>query len=91
MIEQLDKRTWVGKFLYFIDCGPINPGRITHTYDIHSKASRQTLCSVVYWNHWRKFVMQTMDAMVFDGRCLSEVVEFLALINGLREARLEKG
>jgi hypothetical protein len=88
VIEQLDKISWRGKYLGFIDEGR-PAGRITRTYLVKSTKTNEHMGNVVYWNHWRKYVYAPLPSTIYDETCITEINEFLALVNGERRARLE--
>lgn len=88
MLVKDTEKVWRGSFLLFSDEGPRGQGSVTHVYSVRSLLTRIQLAEVVYWNTWRKYVLSTQAEKIFDDKCLTEVVEFVKLLNDERKARL---
>ena len=79
MLEFYDNgymKYWDGKYLRFIDMGPVGPKAKTRLYEVRNKYN-SILGSIRWFGSWRKYTFFAKPETVYDERCLMEVAEFL--------------
>jgi hypothetical protein len=76
VLKLLDKHYWQSVNLNFHDEGPVTPGSKTRRFAVISRHSQALLGYVKWFNRWRQYTFQPLNAVFNDG-CLEEVADFV--------------
>jgi len=69
------------KHIYF-EMEPLKEGKKTTFFFIRSNNTLGSLLGSICWHgHWRQYVMETLDNMIFNNQCLRDIAEFIDNIN----------
>ena len=83
--------TLEGKYMR-ADVQPPEPGKKTRGYRVSEKATGGQLGMVRWYGPWRGYCFFPACGVVFDGGCLTQIVEWLVTLNAAHKAaRLGSG
>jgi len=68
----------------------VTPGKKTKSYGVKNKQSLATLGVIHFWPAWRKYVFESVSDVIFDSKCLAEIVEKLDSLTAEWRANLRK-
>lgn len=77
MLEVVDKKYTVSKYLTFINKGKFAVGAKTNVYDVLNTSSGQKLGHIQWFWNWRKFVFVPVSDTLFEEVCLADISEFI--------------
>ena len=87
-IKRIDNEWAVSENLMFKDDGPVYQGAKTRQFTVFSRTNRSLLARIKWLSKWRKYCLFTFDSVVFDNRCLSQIIDFMEETNTIHLSQL---